>query len=677
MTEAEIHEINVEEQMAKIREGLQRRQAQQGEAAPILTTVCHALPETIIPKLAPLHLAPCSGVSPFIPKETGYVLNDFLQYHDSEFVRSAYLGILCREPDSGSYDYYLENLRQGTMSKEEILGRLRYALEGRNKSVPVKGLFSRFCVHTFYRIPVLGYLAQLIAGVILFPKVIKDLRKLDAATGMQLSEIRYHLDDVTGDTAETLNRVIDYQSAPEELVSVKADLNEVRASLEELRSSKVDQAELQPTFEDLRFLATDRTEVQSVLEELQSSKADRSELHATMLEFHAALEELRVLARDRSDMRSLVEELRSSKVDQSEFHSTIGDMRLLAADRTVELQSAVEGLRLSKADRTEVQSAVEELRSSKVDQAVFQPSIDDLRASKADRVELAKVASQKADQDAIAGVGRELAEIQRQTRDHKNNIVDQQRRLMLLLERLKSTLPEPVDTHQLSKTIAEADQFLHAMYVSLEDEFRGTREDIKERQRAYLPYLKKLEGEREGGQVLDVGCGRGEWLELLKEEGIHAKGIDINPLLIEQCTGRGLDVIEGDALTYLRTQADSSVKAITGFHIIEHLPFEEIIKLLDEASRVLRRGGVLILETPNPQNLLVASWSFFLDPTHVRPLPSPLMKFVAEARGFCTVEILGLNPFPEYSPLSDSGSAVKLNEYFYGPRDYAVIGWKA
>lgn len=118
---------------------------------------------------------------------------------------------------------------------------------------------------------------------------------------------------------------------------------------------------------------------------------------------------------------------------------------------------------------------------------------------------------------------------------------------------------------------------------------------------------------------------------------------------------------------------------MTGFHIIEHLPFDIIVKLLDETVRVLKPGGVAIFETPNPENVLVGSYTFYLDPTHRNPLPSAVIKFLSEARGLCRVEIVNLHPYPEAFKVEEADLEVakRFNEYFYGPRDYAMVGWKA
>src|SRR5262249_55487464 len=113
-------------------------------------------------------------------------------------------------------------------------------------------------------------------------------------------------------------------------------------------------------------------------------------------------------------------------------------------------------------------------------------------------------------------------------------------------------------------------------------------------------------------------------------------------------------------------------------HIIEHLPFPSLLDLLDETVRVLKPGGVAIFETPNPANILVSTERFYLDPTHRHPLPSPLVKFLAQERGLCHVEVMPLHPWPDtvHVPAQDSAIAERFNQLFYGPQDYAIVGWK-
>jgi SAM-dependent methyltransferase len=287
--------------------------------------------------------------------------------------------------------------------------------------------------------------------------------------------------------------------------------------------------------------------------------------------------------------------------------------------------------------------------------------------------------NQLAERDArLAQLGEQLhhqlAERDARLVQQKTQLILQDRRITILLEEARKRLPEPFSQEQLQVMAAEEKRPLEALYVSFEDHFRGTREDIKERCKVYLPLIKEAGLGTDGMPILDLGCGRGEWLELLREEGLQARGLDINPILVEECRERGLAIVEGDIIAYLRTLPDASIGGVTGFHVIEHLPFEVLINLLDETVRALKPGGLAIFETPNPQNVLMGSCNFYFDPTHRNPLPSLTMQFLAEARGLCRVEILYLHP-PEISPVRENTEvAQRFNEYFYGPMDYAIVG---
>ena len=226
-------------------------------------------------------------------------------------------------------------------------------------------------------------------------------------------------------------------------------------------------------------------------------------------------------------------------------------------------------------------------------------------------------------------------------------------------------------TPQISSDVSGDAHQLDAVYAALEDRFRGGREEIKERFRVYLPYVK------DWAPVVDLGCGRGEWLEILSEDGIEASGVDTNLIQLEQSRARRLNVSEEDFLTHLQRLDDASVGAITGFHIVEHVPLKALITLLNEALRVLRPGGVVIFETPNPENVLVGSKYFYMDPTHRNPLPSELLEFLLDSRGFEAIEILNLHPWESARIAGESELTERFNTYFYGPMDYAIVGRKA
>ncbi|HET7307845.1 MAG TPA: methyltransferase domain-containing protein [Gammaproteobacteria bacterium] len=285
----------------------------------------------------------------------------------------------------------------------------------------------------------------------------------------------------------------------------------------------------------------------------------------------------------------------------------------------------------------------------------------------------------KESEGKIAHERSRLDDMSRQVLLNRRSVVDNQRRLNLLLDEMrKPTTGDRGGERHREVAEAEQDHILDAMYVSFEDQFRGSREEIKERQKIYLPYVTEVVSNRADGQVIDIGCGRGEWLELLQQSNIPARGIDLNRILIDECRQRGLDVVESEALDYLRQQKPNTVAVISGFHIIEHVPTRYLVALFDEALRALAPGGVLIVETPNPANVLVGSNTFYMDPTHRNPLPVDLTRFLLEARGFSDVEVMGLHPYPEVWHAQGSDSATQhINRHFYGPQDYAAIGYKA
>ena len=258
----------------------------------------------------------------------------------------------------------------------------------------------------------------------------------------------------------------------------------------------------------------------------------------------------------------------------------------------------------------------------------------------------------------------------------KSDLSQQKRLVTLFLEEARQRLPESFNQEQLQTFLNEDQHLLDAFYVAFEEQFRGSREDIFSRLKVYLPLIEEVNIGKPDSPILDIGCGRGEWLELLQDLGYVAQGLDINRLMIEQCRTSGLEVIEGDALSYLRTLPDASLGAVTGFHVIEHLPFEVLVKLVDETVRVLKSGGLVIFETPNPENILVGSHTFYIDPTHRKPLPSSMLKVVVESRGLHHVSIMNLHPYPEKIRLSGSVLAERFNEYFYSSQDYALIGYK-
>nr|WP_314483610.1 methyltransferase domain-containing protein [uncultured Pseudomonas sp.] len=211
-------------------------------------------------------------------------------------------------------------------------------------------------------------------------------------------------------------------------------------------------------------------------------------------------------------------------------------------------------------------------------------------------------------------------------------------------------------------------------YRAFEDRHRGSRALIASRLEVYLPFLAPLKKLYPQAAVLDVGCGRGEWLEMLIREGYDASGVDLDEGMLEACRELGLPVRTDDALNALRQLPDASLIAVSGFHIAEHIPFTVLEEMVGEAMRVLQPGGLLILETPNAENVVVGTNNFFVDPTHDRPIPSLLLSFLTEFKGFARSKVLRLQEAPD---LHEPERKLGVMDVLAGTSpDYAVVAQK-
>ena len=214
-----------------------------------------------------------------------------------------------------------------------------------------------------------------------------------------------------------------------------------------------------------------------------------------------------------------------------------------------------------------------------------------------------------------------------------------------------------------------------AFYRALEDKFRGSVELIKSRLKFYLPFIEPLKNifDKPELNAVDLGCGRGEWLEILNENGFNALGLDIDEGMLKECRLRSLNALQTDIFDYLKTQPDESVILATGFHIAEHLPFENLLKLVRESLRILKPGGLLILESPNPENIVLGTTNFYIDPTHQRPLSPLLLSFVVEYSGFFRFKTVRLQE--RQNILEEDGMSIYDVLTGVSP-DFAVIAQK-
>jgi O-antigen chain-terminating methyltransferase len=503
MSESRSAELDVNQLMATIREAVARRQAG-GETSLLESSAAlrNLLADCEVASVQQIEVARLNLQPEFNPSRNGrYHVNDLLQYHDRDFVRNAYRALLKREPDDSGYNHYLDSLRSGRLTKQEIIVILRASPEGRNKAIRIDGLRLPLLREQLYRIPGLRYLVQWVMAWVRLPIMMRHHSQFQAYSVAQHQRLADHTDEVSA-------------------------------------------------------LLTQRF----------------SQLFSEVLD--------------------------SQKQIASLQHQQIGS--LFREQQELGTQQKI-------------------LR----DELFAQPSVEQVR---------------------------------------------------IMLDEAGKGLVAVPEVERPSNTLTpEERQQVEAFYASFEDRFRGAPEDIKEGLRIYLPHL------REAGiqtDILDLGCGRGDWLELLREEGLGGRGVEMNAILVEQCRSAGFEVIEADMLEHLRTLPDKSVDAVTGFHVIEHVPFEKLILLVAEIVRILKPGGLIILESPSPENLVVAACNFYADPTHHKPVFPHTLKFLLMESGLANVRLEFLHPVKD-SPYADGKGVLQaLHTWFYGPRDFAVIGSK-
>jgi O-antigen chain-terminating methyltransferase len=222
-----------------------------------------------------------------------------------------------------------------------------------------------------------------------------------------------------------------------------------------------------------------------------------------------------------------------------------------------------------------------------------------------------------------------------------------------------------------------------ARYVAFEQLFRGSSEEIRKRLSDYVPYFRGL------APVLELGCGRGEFLELLRDAGIDGRGVDLNPDMVRRTRELGLSAEVGDVVDFVASREPGSAGGIFAAQLVEHLPPRVLGGFLEGCCRALRPGGRLVLETVNPRSLVALVEAFYRDLTHEKPLHPETLDFALRAAGFREVELRYSSPVPQrarLSPLTEleagRGASTlnrnfeKLNQFLFGEQDYAAIATK-
>jgi 2-polyprenyl-3-methyl-5-hydroxy-6-metoxy-1,4-benzoquinol methylase len=577
------------------------------------------IPELV---LAPVAMAPLPVVqveegerlAPEFGLKDGYDLREFLALTDWDFVHAAYVGLLGREPDLPAASKWIDAIRMAQLSRPEVLWHIANSPEGKARGTKVQGLWAAYALRRVKRWPVVGYAVGWLQYLAALPRLARRVEFLETEVASRERILR-----------DAMRRqAVLYRDALAEsqrLISVQA-------------------AAQQEQVARLASEVAPRVAVEAIVSQLTLLKSQLGEVERGGDRLSGVLEgtiaEIRRITDQVHDLDRLAEDLQLSA---ERFRGEVG-----------RCEEEIEALRSEKAGRDQLQEVTEQAGRDK----------RELR---------------EAIEESARAMGEALRVIGESGKESAGGI---RQRLDALLQQIVQEYPDLLPAIERSDARARQDDELDAFYKRFEDRFRGTRDDIMNRVRVYLPTIRAAGAGSADAPVLDVGCGRGEWLELLSTEGASAIGVDLSPTMVRECTEMGLKVVCDDAIEYLAGAPEGAFGAVTGFHIIEHLPFRRFIELLDATLRALRTGGVAVFETPNPENLVVGSCNFWYDPTHRAPLPPEMVRWVAESRGFARAEILRLHPVPESEHLREGAAAVRslLNQKLYGPQDYALVAYK-
>ena len=342
---------------------------------------------------------------------------------------------------------------------------------------------------------------------------------------------------------------------------------------------------------------------------------------------------------------------------------------------TAELQNEVEGLKDMRAnwpvwrsewERKLASHEVQQLRSVAELQGAFQHRVTQIESNFRDLLKSQHANYAGALERSTLDVQKKLwADLERIRTVYEGMIHSE---LRTVRQRAGYIAQTGAVTAQASASLA-AEQSPSFDYGRFAERFRGPEEYVKSGQTFYLPYFAGSQ------EVLDIGCGRGEFLELMREAGVPARGIDLSHESVDLCRGKGLEAEVADLFVYLENLADASLGGIFSSQVVEHLPPHRLPEMVRLAAQKLRRGGVLAIETPNPECLAIFATHFYLDPTHTRPIPRALLAFYMEEYGMGRIETHFRSPAIDSTP-SLAALPEDFRNVFFGGLDYAIISRK-
>jgi len=578
------------------------------------------------------------AAAPELAAQSEYVLGEFLALDDSAFVEAAYRAVLRRPPDEAGFRHYLSALRESELSKVEILAALRWSPEGEARGVHVDGLLLPYTLHKWQRKPVIGRVIRWLHAWIRLPAMLDRQSREGLRHARESQELGRHVNTVSAQAEQNFARL-------------EAGMALLAGQFEQAEATLSEAAAAQSCTE--AELARTQAEVALLVAALAQTEAAQSDTQHEMTTLAAAVVAAQgSLLLTQHDLAAKAAALQGT---QAELAATLAQTQAAQSRTDAELASVITTLAATHAALLLTQDEL----------AITAAALNGAQTA-LDEVDVARRGAQEELQALTARSGELGSDMQR--------LSEASAATASLVGRVDASLQA---LHAERDAAAGRANDLDALYARFEERFRGSEALVRERVSQFLPNVAALGPE---GLVVDLGCGRGEWLQLMREHGVRATGVDTNQVFLRHCRERGLDVVEADAVAWLKAQPDTSVAGLTSMHLVEHLPFEALMLLLAEAYRVVVPGGLLLLETPNPENLLVATHGFYMDPTHRNPLPPDLLAWLVQSQGFEAVQIERLTQarYLDAPPLveADAPGAASMNallQRLHTAPDYAIV----
>ncbi len=707
--------IDIDELQRKVEAVVATMEIAEGRPAPELTL------KTLPAFVAALPVMPTFGDALHV--------SELLNSHDEAFVINVYRALLRREPEPDVSNNILLGLRSGQLGRLDVIYAVYRSPEARAIGVKVSGLRGGL-VGGLRNARGLGRLLRIFTAVGRLPSYIRAIEAAEAQAHNHLRGLERRLEaawaalrNVAADNFATLvNRVeslagsmaqqrLETEAQAKALDDVRRDFSleikqlrmEIAAGHSKLEAALAQQAaDLNADFQARLKQQADATEaglgginaalgnIDTALEDLRTASKHQSgqfsdELARAKTSFELLLKQIGRTVAEEVDLTKAnaakaseaLAELRGEIARCGEVSAQL-ERRLQAAEvsggeRNLHLQDGLDavGGELTRLQAEIVQiGTVAERTGTQLAQLEQQVDAAQVRVGKTETV----LQDGQKQFDQRIGVAIKAATALSEQVAAQGGAID---RLMRQSDDLRQAIRMAAEHGQDTSDAADAAFF--DFYNQFENRFRGSREEISKRFEAHLPYAGKAYKElRKSWRAVDLGCGRGEWLELSAKHKIPTTGVDSNAVAVNLCRELGLEVEQADLITWLEQQGAESLSMITAFHVAEHMTQKQLLRFLDLCRIKLRPGGLLMLETPNPNNLFVGATTFHTDLTHVKPLVPAVLQYALEYCGFGKVLVL---PLFRAAPLDLSQYNPPLSQIlergFNQSEDYAAVAWKA